>query len=121
MSEPSPNLPTTSSAAPSPESNRRKPFVSLAIATAFGLGYLPKAPGTFGSLAGLVLALFPFWFAYLGVLLSGGMDLHVSFRADPFVYAQCWLAVGLALTGLWSAHRAAIYWNIKDPQRVVID
>ena len=57
MSQPSPNAPnpTTSSAA-------RKPRVSLAIATAFGLGYLPKAPGTFGSLGGVALtALYWTW------------------------------------------------------------
>jgi phosphatidylglycerophosphatase A len=65
--------------------------------------------------------MFPFWFTLLGVLLRGEMDLFVSFRADPFVYAQCWLTGGIALTGLWSAHRAARYWNIKDPQKVVID
>ncbi len=46
MSEPSPNNPT-----PTTNSATKKPRVSLAIATAFGLGYLPKAPGTWGSLA----------------------------------------------------------------------
>src|SRR5258708_33464576 len=50
MSEPSPNLPRTNS-------GKRKPLLSLAIATAFGLGYLPKAPGTFGSLGGVALTM----------------------------------------------------------------
>ena len=31
------------------------PRLSLAVATAFGVGYVPFAPGTFGSLAGLVV------------------------------------------------------------------
>jgi hypothetical protein len=45
---------TMSSSVPSvaASSPKRKPRISLAIATAFGLGYIPKAPGTFGSLAG---------------------------------------------------------------------
>ena len=33
----------------------RKPQVALAIATSLGLGYLPKAPGTWGSLAGILI------------------------------------------------------------------
>ncbi len=42
-------------------SDWRKPRISLFIATACGLGYIPMAPGTFGSLAGVwVLALLPF-------------------------------------------------------------
>jgi phosphatidylglycerophosphatase A len=110
MSEPTPNLPTTSSAA-------RKPRISLAIATAFGLGYFPKAPGTVGSLGGIVLALFPIWLS----LLHAELIIFAPFSYDPYVYLQCCLAVGIALAGLWSAHRAANYWNIKDPQRVVID
>ena len=58
MSQPSPSTPTTTTS-----SAARKPRVSLAIATAFGLGYLPKAPGTWGSLAAiLIYALTQFYF-----------------------------------------------------------
>jgi phosphatidylglycerophosphatase A len=99
----------------------RKPHLALAIATAFGLGYLPKAPGTWGSVGGIFLAIFPPWFMFLGARLWGEFDIHVTFRGDPLVYLQCILALGVGLVGLWSAHRAAIYWAIKDPQRVVID
>jgi len=125
MSDPTPNLPTkaTSSAAPFPGSDRGKPRISLAIATAFGLGYLPKAPGTFGSLGGIALAAFPFWYWQLGIFLGEG-DKHifyVVYYASHSVYFQCWFTVGIALIGLWSAHRAAKYWNMKDPQKVVID
>ncbi len=44
--------PTTANSAP------RKPRSRLAIATAFGLGYLPLAPGTWGSLAALPIYYF---------------------------------------------------------------
>jgi phosphatidylglycerophosphatase A len=116
MSEPSTSLPTTTT-----NNAKRKPRISLAFATAFGLGYLPKAPGTWGSLGGVILALLPFWFTWIGILWGGGMGLHTSISADPYVYLQCAFAVGIAFVGLWSAHRAANYWDIKDPQRVVID
>ena len=32
---------------------QKKPRLAMAIATALGVGYIPKAPGTFGSLAGI--------------------------------------------------------------------
>jgi phosphatidylglycerophosphatase A len=102
-------------------SAKRKPRVSLAIATAFGLGYLPKAPGTWGSLVGIVLATLPFWFMRLGSMSGFGLTLWAAFYVDPLVYLQCWLAIGVAFFGLWSANRAARYWDIKDPQKVVID
>ena len=127
MSQPSASTPstTTSSAGPSPRSDRGKPRVSLAIATAFGLGYLPSAPGTFGSLAGIALAMFPFWFMLLGAWAFGGIGVaNVSLGTltlDSFIFIQCLLTVGVALIGVWTADRVAKYWSTKDPQRVVID
>jgi len=115
----------TSSAGRSPRSDRRKPRVSLAIATAFGLGQLPSAPGTFGSLAGIALAMFPFWLMLFGALAGGGVGVaNVSLGSltlDSFIFIQCLLTVGVAVIGVWTAHRAAKYWSTKDPQRVVID
>ena len=99
----------------------RKPRVALAIATAFGLGYLPIAPGTWGSLGGILLATIPKWFWLIAIPFSGEFIIYVTLRVDPFVLIQCYLAVGIALAGLWSAHRAANFWGIKDPQQVVID
>jgi phosphatidylglycerophosphatase A len=127
MSQPSASTPSTmtSSAGRSPRSDRRKPRVSLAIATAFGLGYLPSAPGTFGSLAGIALAMFPFWLMLFGALAGGGVGVaNVSLGSltlDSFIFIQCLLTVGVAVIGVWTAHRAAKYWSTKDPQRVVID
>jgi phosphatidylglycerophosphatase A len=34
---------------------KSRPLVPLAVATVFGVGYVPVAPGTFGSLAGLLV------------------------------------------------------------------
>ncbi len=117
------SLPEASTPSTTTSSAVRKPRVSLAIATAFGLGYLPKAPGTFGSLGGLFLATFPFLFMLLGTLAWGEMGIfwHGALTTDPLVFIQCLLAVGLGLIGVWTANRAAKYWNTKDPQKVVID
>ena len=120
MSEPAPNPPTTAATS----SAQRKPRISLAIATAFGLGYLPKAPGTFGALAGVALAIFPSWLQ--GRIESGGTEyISVSFRAgpelEPVILSQIILTLIVALIGVWTADRTAAYWNTKDPQKVVID
>jgi len=42
---------------PSTESAKQKPKLAFAIATALGVGYVPKAPGTFGSLVGVFTAM----------------------------------------------------------------
>jgi phosphatidylglycerophosphatase A len=117
-----------------------KPRLALAIATAGGVGYLPKAPGTYGSLIGLltaflssvfflqpasVRALFSLHPDYETVLRNEvfplpGTDVHNTVLALPV-----FLAVGLFLVlggiGVWSATRAAKFAGVEDPQFVVID
>jgi phosphatidylglycerophosphatase A len=116
------DLPPASGAAAQP-----KPRFALFIATAAGLGCLPKAPGTWGSLAGLSLV--PLW-TFFGLLVAVMPAEHrdanffvpaVSWRLDPFLWGQIALTVLAATIGVWSASRAAQFWGEKDPQRIVID
>ena len=123
MSAPSPNFPntTTNSAKATPRSDRGKPRISIAIATAFGLGYLPKAPGTFGSLGGIAVATFPFWLAAIIRSISNSAEVGDTLvYVDPQIF-QFGSIVLVALIGLWASNEAARFWSIKDPQRVVID
>lgn len=72
---------------------------ALLIATALGVGYVPFAPGTFGSAAGLVLwALLP---------------------ASPVVHALSIVVVFVA--GTWSGTIAERHFGRSDPGQVVID
>jgi phosphatidylglycerophosphatase A len=126
MSNPTPNLPTTtSSATPSPESIRRKPSVSLAIATGFGLGYLPKAPGTWGSFAGVFLgwgamALSPLQFApRIGA--TGELSNPPAIWWSNFAWSECLLILVVSAIGVWAAGQTARYLQNHDPQIVVID
>src|SRR5260370_36275304 len=48
---------TDATVAAAPETTNKKPRLVLAIATALGIGYIPKAPGTFGSLVGIAVAI----------------------------------------------------------------
>ena len=72
---------------------------ALVLATAFGAGYLPKAPGTFGSAVGVLLWL---------VLPS-----------SP--WAQAAAIVLVAAVGCWSADVAERHFATRDPGYVVID
>jgi phosphatidylglycerophosphatase A len=124
----------TSNPHPSPEPSKspsvgggklKKPRLALFLATSCGLGYIPIAPGTFGSLAGLLLALAPY---PLLVEVTFRMNLHFSGAIaslvrglDPVLSFEILVTVAAAIIGVWTANRAAAFWNQKDPQRVVID
>jgi phosphatidylglycerophosphatase A len=119
---------------------QKKPRLAMAVATALGVGYLPKAPGTFGSLVGVLTAvlsavffLHPTSIRELFSLhpltdavfsdkhfLVPGSDIHNSTLALPLVSALGLLLI-LGGIGVWSASRTADFSGIKDPQFVVID
>jgi len=117
-----------------------KPRLALAIATAGGVGYIPKAPGTFGSLVGVLTAaatalffLRPHSIADLlspqrlteatlmdHSFLVPGSDIHNTALVLPLVCATL-LVLMLSFVGVWSANRAATFAGLEDPQYVVID
>ena len=99
--------------------SQKKPRFALFVATAAGLGYLPKAPGTWGSLAGVAIyALVQFFFLPLvTVVPSFGLAtsaVWIAWTAIP-------IAIVLAIFGLWSSERTARFAGQVDPQFVVID
>jgi len=131
-----PNIDATTA----PEAGLKKPRLALAIATALGVGYLPKAPGTFGSLVGVATAYLSAVFflrpTSLGGMLSlhsnsdavlvdkhflvPGSDIHNAILALP-IFCALSLLVVLGAIGVWSASRAAKHGGTEDPQFVVID
>lgn len=74
---------------------------AVLIATWGGAGYLPKAPGTWGSLAALP-------FAFLIILFGGGIAL----------FAAALLAFAL---GLWATDKYLSKTDVEDPAEIVID
>lgn len=77
------------------------PRLALAVATALGAGYVPFAPGTVGSVAGLVV------FALVRVT---GQPL-IELAAIVLVF----------VTGAWAATAAERHFGHIDPGPVVID
>ena len=79
------------------------PHFALFVSTVGGLGYFPKAPGTLGSLVGLVVGVLPSWifFGLTAAMLAGNhgssVFLNVStWYADPFLWAQIFLVILIA-------------------------
>ena len=118
--------PRPSGAAASAAPPARKPRFAIFVATACGLGYLPRAPGTWGSLAGVALALLPqlLWSRTLAITHGEG-TIHAALTRpgslDPILLAQGLLVAVTAALGVWSATRSARFWVEHDPQRVVVD
>src|SRR6266513_2973211 len=121
----------TIEATAAPETRRKKPRLALAIATVFGVGYLPKAAGTLGSLVGIAVAILTHPVSLLTIIgllffsrVGLGFDVPM-FRGHTvpvLVLIPSWLALLIiGLLGVWSSSRAATYAGLKDPQHVVVD
>ena len=77
----------------------RQPLFALALATVLGVGYVPLAPGTWGSAVGLLL-----W-----------MVLPASTAMQAIAIAA------LFVIGSWSSSVAERHFSATDPAPVVID
>jgi len=97
---------------------RRKPRISIFIATACGLGYLPKAPGTWGSLGGVFVAVIALWLTHVPSVDLPGNFWTIGIRPG---YGVELFAILIAALGVWAANSTANYTSQKDPQFVVID
>jgi phosphatidylglycerophosphatase A len=116
-------------ARPEAEAAGHKPRFAYALATVLGIGYLKPAPGTWGSLAGLLFAVIchPFsWYFFVGHGMKSSMGIDPRLLSGspgtallliPTIAA--WAVV--ALLGVRSSAQVASFANVKDPQYVVID
>jgi phosphatidylglycerophosphatase A len=107
-------------AAPRP-ARSAKDYLALAIAT-FGVGYLPLAPGTWGSLVGVgffaVLRDFSVWlFSYL----ERSKQWDILQGTYAVVTLEIVVICFVALIGIWAASRTEKLSEKKDPGKVVID
>ena len=106
-----------------------KPRLAYAIATVFGIGYLKPAPGTWGSLVGLILAIVSHplsWFIFISGTLQFTLGADSHLLTNPYGLAlllipsvAVWLII--ALLGVRASTEVSQYSGIKDPQFVVID
>jgi phosphatidylglycerophosphatase A len=104
-------------------------YVALAIATC-GVGYLPLAPGTWGSLVGIG---FYFVLKYVFFEMYTWAFDHDWFTKDMFAAGSDFrlaslstlllliAILGITLLGTWAASRTEMLVGRKDPSIVVVD
>lgn len=96
-------------------------YLALTIATC-GVGYIPLAPGTFGSLVGVGLfVLLRSLFLSLLWLIAGRNDLNLLHISYSLVALELTAALLVAMAGTWAASRVEKLHGVKDPGKVVID
>jgi len=98
-----------------------KDYVALAIATC-GVGYLPLAPGTWGSLVGIGVyalvrgAAMQFFFS-----VGAGRNFNLLHVYYGTIAIELVAILAISLAGTWAASRTEKLSGKKDPGKVVID
>ncbi len=106
-----------------------KPRLAYAISTVLGTGYLKPAPGTWGSLVGLIIAVLAHPFSWY-LIIGRGIDISFGKQAPLFAgpvgtlvllvpSVAVWIIV--AYLGVHQSAEVARFTGTKDPQLVVID
>jgi phosphatidylglycerophosphatase A len=111
-----PTLTTAGGSLTSPRAARSaKDYLALAVATC-GVGYLPLAPGTWGSL----LAVGAYLVVRIGVL-GHPADTPQSVDTSGFLAGEIVVIVIVTIAGIWAASRTERVLKVKDPGKVVVD
>ena len=95
-------------------------YFALALTT-WGVGYLPLAPGTWGSMVGVGIYLLIGW-------LEDGFLANFAIQGGSEEQFRAWIHAGnlvvfllFCLLGIWAASRATNLFRHKDPSQAVVD
>ena len=92
-----------------------KDYLALTIATC-GVGYLPLAPGTWGSLLAVAIYLL----VRIGIL-NHPTDTPQIVGTSGFLAGEILVIVIVMFCGIWAASRTERVLKVKDPGKVVVD
>ncbi len=95
-------------------------YFSLAITTC-GVGYIPLAPGTWGSAIGVLIYLFvrSNESGIIRGFLNAGFPNEITMA---WIYAfNSVVFLLFCFLGIWASSRAVVIFKNKDPQKVVVD
>jgi phosphatidylglycerophosphatase A len=101
-----------------PKKKSPKDYFALAVAT-FGVGYLPLAPGTWGSMVGVAIYLLFAWLETSATTkFSGWSEAQIS----AWIYAfNAVILTAFCLLGIWGAGHSTKLFKQKDPSEAVVD
>ncbi|HEY8563101.1 MAG TPA: phosphatidylglycerophosphatase A [Pyrinomonadaceae bacterium] len=95
-------------------------YFSLAVTT-FGVGYLPLAPGTWGSMVGVAIYLLIGWLEGAAAKSFGGNGWSPEQIAAWLHAGNLVVFLLFCLLGIWAASRATKLFRHKDPSQAVVD
>jgi phosphatidylglycerophosphatase A len=95
-------------------------YLAMVVAT-FGVGFLPLAPGTWGSLVGVVIYLVVRWFSLSLPRRTGSQGLLLLNPQIGFIALELVIILLVSLLGIWAASRTERLLGRKDPGKVVVD
>lgn len=95
-------------------------YLSLTVTT-FGVGYLPLAPGTWGSIVGVLIYLLIIYIEGLIAVSFLAQDWLLSTVTAWFYSINLLLFLLFCLLGIRTSGRATKLFRDKDPQKVVVD
>jgi phosphatidylglycerophosphatase A len=89
-------------------------YTALALTT-WGVGYIPGAPGTYGSAIGLA--------AYVGIssVEAPAFEHGPSFITAAHYALNAVMLVGFCLLGIWASDRSEPIFGNGDPSQAVVD
>jgi phosphatidylglycerophosphatase A len=86
--------------------------VAVAIATGFGLGYLPRSPGTWGSLLGIAVGV---------AIHQDSLGSRGLLAGASIFWVQFALVALMFLVGIWAIQRTEFLWGVHDSGKIVWD
>ncbi len=107
-------------AAEKPAAKTPLDYFALAVTT-FGVGYLPLAPGTYGSAVGVLIYLLFGWLennVSANFIQNGWTNPQIAAWTHVF---NLGIFLPFCLLGIWATNRATILFRKKDPQEAVVD
>lgn len=95
-------------------------YIALALTT-FGVGYIPGAPGTYGSVVGVAI------YHFIGMHLAEAAEHGISVGSSAahvasfhFVLVAIALLI-FVLAGIWASTRSIPIFGTDDPHQAVVD
>jgi len=95
-------------------------YIALALTT-FGVGYIPGAPGTYGSVVGVAI------YHFIGMHLAEAAEHGLRIGTNPahitsFHFALVAITMSLfVLAGIWASTRTIPIFGTHDPHQAVVD
>jgi phosphatidylglycerophosphatase A len=102
------------------KANGFKDYLSLSLTT-FGVGYIPGAPGTYGSAVGLAIYLAVGWWQTNAAAHGVSTGLRPEFIAAFHLAINVILLTSFTLIGIWAAGRSTELFGNNDPSPAVVD